>query len=167
MQDTAERRPGTLTATAVAPNGTAPAVWRYQCGPQYRGQLQFDAMRVAYRATGGLARVDELVDLFRRQEGPSPNALACWIERRQVICFEWNDAIWLPWFQFHRIELRPHPQLDAVFTELAAAFDAWEMANWFASPNAWLAGRAPVDLLVADLAAVRDAARADRFIAKG
>ncbi len=86
--------------------------------------------------------------------------LASWIDRRKVICFERRDAVWLPWFQFHRVDLVPHPQL-------APVFDAWEMADWFARPNTWLAHRTPVALLVSDLAAVRDAARADRFIANG
>ncbi len=167
MQDKVERRQASFSAPNPALDGPASGNWHYQWCPQHRGQFQFDAMRAAYRATGGIARVDELVDLFRREDGPLPNALVRWIECRQVICFEWSDAIWLPWFQFHRVELRPHRQLDAVFIELAPAFNAWEVANWFASPNAWLAGKTPVDALLSDLDAVRDAARADRFIANG
>ncbi len=138
---------------------------RGSCG--YQTIHQFEFMRASYQATGGLARVDELVDWFKSQGGPRPDLLACWIERRQVICFEWDDHIWLPWFQFHRFDLVPHQQLDSVFTELTPVFDAWEMADWFARPNAWLADKTPVATLVADLAAVRDAARADRFIANG
>lgn len=146
-----------------APSVTVPG----QRGPACLAALEFGAMCVSFRATGGVARVDDLVRRFRSHGGASAAVLASWIERRQVICFEWRDAIWLPWFQFHRVDLVPHPQLAPVFDELTPVFDAWEMADWFARPNAWLAHRTPVALLVSDLAAVRDAARADRFIANG
>jgi hypothetical protein len=136
-------------------------------GPAALAEIEFETMRTNFRPTGGIARVGEFVDLFRRQQGPTPFTLANWIERRQVIGFEWNDAIWLPWFQFHRTALVPHPQLAAVFAELNPVFDPWEVANWFAQPNSWLAGRIPVNTLLSDLQAVREAARADRYIANG
>ena len=84
-----------------------------------------------------------------------------------MICFERDDGIWLPWFQFHRVTLKPHPELDPIFTELTPVFDAWELANWFAQPNGWLQGQTPVATSASDLPAVRDAARADRFVVNG
>lgn len=158
---------GPARVNSLAAGMPTAAGWRLRRNPAVPAEVEFEAMRTTYGPTGGIARVGELVDLFRYQQGPTPNTLASWIERRQVICFEWNDAIWLPWFQFHRVALVPHPQLDAVFAELAPVFDAWEMAAWFAQPNSWLAGRIPVNTLLSDLDAVREAARADRFIADG
>lgn len=158
---------GKAPANPTAAATPAVARWRLHRNPSVPAEHAFEAMRTAYRPTGGLSRVGEFVDLFRRQQGPTPDTLANWIERRQVICFEWNDAIWLPWFQFHRVALVPHPQLGAVFAALTTVFNPWEMAIWFTRPNSWLAGRVPVQTLLSDLDAVRDAARADRFIAEG
>jgi len=135
--------------------------------PAEQAQAGFEAMCIAYRSTGGIGRIGEFVDLFARQQGPTAFTLASWIERRQVISFEWDGDIWLPWFQFHRVALVPHPQLAVVFAELMPIFDTWELACWFAHPNSWLAGRTPVDTLLSDLDAVREAARADRFIVDG
>ena len=128
---------------------------------------QFLNMLGAFHRTGGIARVEEVVQLFNARGGPKVEILATWIERRQVICFKWRLDIWLPWFQFHRAELVPHPQLSPIFSELTPVFDPWEMATWFAHPNPWLAERTPVHMLVIDLPAVLTAARADRFIADG
>ncbi len=128
---------------------------------------QFIFMIEAYRNTGGIARSDEINHWIRRSGGPDPAALNQWIDNRTVLCFEWNDARWMPWFQFNRHTLHPHPQLAPLLAELAAVFDPWETANWFAMPSAWIGGRAPVDCLLSDMAGVLDAARADRFVANG
>lgn len=128
---------------------------------------EFVRMLNFYRHSGGLARKQEVVSRFEAQGGPDAATLDQWIDQREVICFDWKDQAWLPWFQFNRFNLAPHPQLRPVFAELNPAFDAWEMGSWFVLPNAWLAGRIPVDTLLSDLPAVLHAARADRFIANG
>ena len=160
-------RSGPAFAKPFAAGMTAATGPRLRRNPAVAAEREFESMRTAYRPTGGLSPVGEFVDLFRHQQGPTPDTLANWIERRRVICFEWNEGIWLPWFQFHRVALVPHPQLAAVYSALTPVFNGWEMASWFAQPNSWLAGRSPVDTLLSDLAAVSDAARADRFIADG
>ncbi len=128
---------------------------------------QFIAMLDAYRNTGGIARADEASHRFRRGNGPDPQTLRHWIDSRLVLCFEWSDKCWMPWFQFNRHTLHPHPQLAPLLAELATVFDPWETACWFAQPSPWIAGKAPVDRLLSDLPGVLDAARADRFVANG
>jgi hypothetical protein len=54
-----------------------------------------------------------------------------------------------------------------VLSELRSSDDAWEMANWFAQPNAWLADDTPAAKLLSDLPAVLQAARGEQFIAVG
>jgi uncharacterized protein (DUF2384 family) len=54
-----------------------------------------------------------------------------------------------------------------VLAEFSTVFDGWRLAVWFAQPNSWLQDRSPVDLLESDLQAVRNAARADRFVSTG
>ncbi len=154
-------------AKPVLGRGSVATACPDNCGLDCSANHQFIAMLNSYQTTGGIARIEEVVELFKRREGPSIKVLAAWIERRQVICFKWRLDIWLPWFQFHCIDLVPHPQLSPIFAELTSVFDAWEMANWFARHNAWLGGRTPVGTLVTDLPAVLNAARADRFIANG
>ena len=167
MQNLLARMPVPLSQRPAPARLPAATVCPDHCGLECGANHQFVAMLDAYQATGGVARVEEVVELFKSREGPSVGMLAAWIERREVICFEWHADIWLPWFQFHRIELLPHPQLTPVFAELTSVYDAWEMANWFARRNPWLADRSPVSALVSDLPAVLHAARADRFIANG
>lgn len=54
----------------------------------------------------------------------------------------------------------------AVLAELSDAFDDWDAALWFAQPNSWLQGCAPVDLITLDPSSVYQAAWADRFVAR-
>lgn len=135
--------------------------------PVRSADQQFITMLDAYRDTGGIARVQELVQLCRSHGGPAVATIAAWIDARAVVCFKWRSDIWLPWFQFHRHDLTPHPQLVPVFAELGAVYDPWETAGWFAEPNPWIANCAPVDALLTNLPGVLQAARADRFIANG
>ncbi len=57
--------------------------------------------------------------------------------------------------------------LKPILLELISVYDAWELAKWFAQPNAWLADRLPADTLANDPSAVLQAARAERFISNG
>ena len=128
---------------------------------------QFAQMLESYRNHGGLARVQEVLALFQRSGGPDVATFARWIVQRDVICFEWQDQTWFPWFQLNRLDMAPHPRLGLVFAELAPVYDHWELAYWFAQPNPWLVDCTPVQTLASDLSAVLYAARADRFIANG
>ena len=163
--------PVSPAVTPLPPSGLdrvrGAAICPDNCGLACGANHQFITMLNVYRDTGGIARVEEVVELFQQRGGPNVQVLADWIERREVMCFEWRADIWLPWFQFNRVELIPHPQLVPVFAQLNPVYDAWEMANWFARPNEWLADRIPVKTLVCDLAGVLRAAQVDRFIANG
>lgn len=128
---------------------------------------QFVGMLDAFRDTGGLARTAEVLARLQSSHRHADEVLAQWIDQRRVICFEWQMRDWIPLFQFNRFTLAPHRQLQPVLMELNTAFDAWELGNWFATPNSWLAEQPPVAALMTDLPAVLHAARADRFIANG
>ena len=73
----------------------------------------------------------------------------------------------MPLFQFDLADMSIRPDAAAVLAELVGTLDDWELARWFAEPNAWLRGRMPVEALALDAQAVLDAARADRFVAHG
>ena len=128
---------------------------------------RFVELLKAYRVSGGLARADEVVAQLDRDGHAGVAVLARRIVERRVICFEWQAQTWLPWFQFRRDDQGLEPAVAAVLAELAAVYDGWEIADWFARPNSALDGFAPVDALTCGAGAVLQAARADRFVATG
>lgn len=158
-----------------APSAERPAVGAFplDAEPARRGASQSDAddqfvaMLKAYRATGGIARAEEITTLCRQRGGPDVATLARWISRRQVICFDWQSQTWLPFFQFSRDDLTLRPELSGVFAELIGVYSPWALANWFARPKASLANRTPVEALAYNFAAVLHAARVDRLNAGG
>jgi uncharacterized protein (DUF2384 family) len=81
-----------------------------------------------------------------------------------VFSFEWNDAFWVPMFQFERDTLSIRLAPRQVLAELAKAFDGWTLAVWFTRPSSALNGRRPIELLDIDLSAVLAMARTDRFV---
>jgi hypothetical protein len=124
-------------------------------------------MERGFRSTGGLLGGDELATLLRETSGQPVSVLARWIVAREAVSFEWHGQTLLPLFQFERFNLSLRSGVSRVVRELADVFDNWEMALWFAQPNAWLGDSAPADLVGIDARAVFDAARADRFVAVG
>lgn len=156
----------TLNRLMFAPAPQAPYS-QHQASQEACTDRQFVAMLDSYRASGGLARSQEVAALFKRRCGSDLAALASWIIDKKVICFEWQSKMWLPLFQFNHLDMTPQPGLSRVLAELTSRYDAWELANWFAQSNAWLGERTPADMLGLDPSAVLNAARADRLVANG
>ena len=125
------------------------------------------AMMQVYERSGGLARSNEVVCMLRRHTSQPVSLLARWIVAQNVVSFEWRADRLLPMFQFDPADMSIRADVAAVLAELDGTFDDWELATWFAEPNVWLQGGVPVDALEVDPRAVRAAARADRFIARG
>jgi hypothetical protein len=128
---------------------------------------QFATLQRAFAPTGGMVAAGHVEQLMRKHREQPISTLARWIVSRQVISFDWQAWTLLPLFQFDPLAMTVRPGVAAVVRELAGVFDGWDLASWFAHPNAWLDGRAPVDCLRADAESVIEAARADRFIAAG
>jgi len=127
----------------------------------------FAALLGVYRSSGGSARGDDLARLLEEHHRGDYVSLARLIGTGAVFGFEWRQTLWIPMFQFDPRDLAVKPGLRQTSWSLAADFDGWALAAWFASGNTWLGGHRPLDLLESDLPAVLDAARADRFIAAG
>jgi hypothetical protein len=128
---------------------------------------QFDAMCANLHPSGGIARGDDLALLLEDHPHGAGVSLAKLIASDQVFGFDRDGTFWVPMFQFELDELRIRPAALKVRAELAAEFDGWEVATWFAEANASLRDRRPVDLLDSNLREVLAAARIDRFIAAG
>jgi hypothetical protein len=118
----------------------------------------------AYRASGGLARAQEVHVLHKRCTEPERRALTRRIAGRELISFEWQAQAWLPLFQFGRRDMALLPGLAAVLAELVPVYDGWEVAEWFVSATPALRNTAPLALLPQAWDLVLDAARMDRFI---
>lgn len=127
----------------------------------------FATMEAAYRRSGGIASDGDVALMLRPCSDQPLSRLARWIAARDVVSFEFRATTWLPLFQFDGAAPSVLPPVTAVIRELTDVFDDWELAAWFALPNAWLRGRTPVEVLAGHPSAVREAARADRFIARG
>ena len=121
----------------------------------------------AFRETGGVVSGDSLAMLLRSRSDQPLSLLARWIVNRQVLSFECHSQTLLPMFQFDLAGLTVRPELKPVMVELSDVFDDREFVDWFATPNCWLSGESPVAVFSNDLAAVLQAARADRFVATG
>jgi hypothetical protein len=129
---------------------------------------QHIAMVDAYRRTGGLVSGAEAALLLRRHSTQPLSLLARWIVTRRMVSYVWQSEILVPLFQFDRDDMSLRRDSSQVVDELVDTFDDWELAAWFARPNSWLQdAAAPVELIDVDQQAVLQAARADRFIARG
>ncbi len=131
----------------------------------------FRMLKLACRASGGIARADDLARLLcdRGDGGQGEPMLGELLARAEVFGFLWRGSVWLPMFQFDLRRLSVQRAAQQVRAELqgAVALDGWDCACWFARPHAGLDYRAPVDLLATDLPGVLEAARADRWILNG
>ncbi|MDB5861561.1 MAG: hypothetical protein JWQ76_5250 [Ramlibacter sp.] len=120
-----------------------------------------------YMANGGLVTGDEVARRLRPYREQPVSVIARWIVARQVVCFTWRSETLVPLFQFDRSDMSLRPAVSEVLFELAGTLDDLELAQWFARPNGWLENAEPVAVIEADQPAVVQAARADRYVAKG
>ena len=127
----------------------------------------YSALLAAFRASGGIARGDDLARLLEYLDRGDFISLARLIAERKVFGFAWGETWWIPMFQFELHDLSLSARAQAVVAELSGAYNGWPLACWFAEPNDGLRQRRPVDLLRSDLPAVLEAARADRLVAHG
>lgn len=161
-----------MNAAPSVARGAAVPSWpgarhRSHAGPERTEAWRFTVLANGYRLSGGLASGDEVLRLMRAQVSQPISELARWIVTHQVVSFAWHTCTLLPMFQFDRTTMTLRPGPRAATLELSGVFDDWELAEWWARPNSWLNDIAPVDRIAEDSSAVLQAARADRFIARG
>jgi hypothetical protein len=162
------------------------AIDRSTSGPSFRGRAsappprlrsfetsrriedrQCGIMEAAFARNGGCVTGNVLARQLRHRTGQPFSMVEGWITERTIVSFAWNSQVLVPRFQFQPADMSPCTGTTEVVRELVDVFDDWELALWFAQPNAWLENAAPVDVIGHDQAAVHRAARADRYIARG
>jgi hypothetical protein len=126
-----------------------------------------------YRALGGLTRLQQVQDsVDQRDVADEPihrddQRVERWLAERRIFAVRWSDRSWVPQFQVEHASRRPFAHVAEILSVLDDTFDDAEIAAWFATASVWIGGRAPAAALATDTVAVLDAARADRFIARG
>lgn len=141
--------------------GPDPARRPMQCCWQKQTDDQFVEMLNAYRPSGGLARINEVIGMTRGVCRDDVGRMAAWILDRKAMSFKWQDALWLPLFQFNRFDMTLRRATAQVIGELNPVLEPWALASWFARPHALLANRLPADLPDSECEAVLRAARAE------
>ena len=124
------------------------------CGPGFIALLE------AFRATGGTARGEILGRLLEDHRIGDAVRLAKLIYTGQAFGCEWRDSLWIPMFQFDANDLVLKASVQSVRAELPSLWSGWQVASWFAAPNARLDGHTPADRLDSDLEGVVQAAAA-------
>jgi hypothetical protein len=128
---------------------------------------EFVAMTRAFGQTGGISHGDDIARRLSEYAAQPISIVARWIVNREALAFAWNRQTLLPLFQFDPSSMTLRPGVSVILRELSDVFDSWGCALWFVQSNAWLADQLPVDLMETSAREVLDAARVDRFIARG
>lgn len=89
------------------------------------------------------------------------SATRTWVSRKrrtnELFTVQYRDSVLVPAFQIRMGA--PIAQLREPLTVLVdAGFQGWELWSWFTTPSGYLSGRAPIDILDEDSAAVARAA---------
>jgi len=134
---------------------------------EWAANLGFRAMLDAYIAHGGLMTCEGLSGRLRGVDSQPLSRIARWIVARDIVTLEWEGVRLVPRFQFSPRDWSVRAGVTRVLIELRDTFDDGELAAWFATPNSWLAFRTPVQCVGEDDDELLQAARADRFIARG
>lgn len=127
--------------------------------------LAFEALGLAYRASGGMARADDIGRMLADHGPGTFISMARLLEDKAIFAFRWHASLWIPMFQFDLSDLSLRLEPGRIRAELGEKFDGWALAAWFVEPNEWLAGRRPIDVHDTAIDAVLHAARVDSVTA--
>jgi hypothetical protein len=88
--------------------------------------------------------------------------LRLWREARKIFAITVGGVSLYPDYAFDPKEgFRPYPALATIIEILSEKKDDWGIAYWFVSPNGWINGARPQDMLASDPDRVIAAARID------
>ena len=116
-----------------------------------RDQTTFRDLCESFRATGGIARADDLARLLEDFQCGNFASLAKRMASHEVLSFSWRGMHWVPMFQFdlRDLSLRRSPQ--QLLEACGAKFDGWALSCWLTTPSDELDGERPLDILDTDL----------------
>ncbi len=156
---------GRLSISVIKPVDCASCTRRQvEDGPRTAG---FEDIAERYRSHGGLLDGDELAGTLRHRVSQPISSIARLIVSRRIVSLNWRARTLVPLFQFERGCLSLRSRFTNVFEELVDVLDNDELVRWFATESTWLDGAIPVAMIATAPDAVREAARADRFVLRG
>jgi hypothetical protein len=120
-----------------------------------------------FERSGGMWTGVEVERMLQRRTARPISLLARWIVDSLVISVAWRGDYLLPAFQFDVANATVRRPVFALLEALDGTLKDLDLAAWFASPNEWLDGVAPVDMIDRDPEAAIDAAFAERRAARG
>ena len=127
-----------------------------------RNECQRLAIDMAFARHGGLRRIDELCGLSAGRWD-----VGALLQHAEVLRLSRGWRLLVPVCQFDLGDWSIRPGVAAIVRELRPVFDDSEIAAWFAQPNSWIGQAVPLDACVWNSFEVLQAARADRYVARG
>jgi hypothetical protein len=121
---------------------------------------RFRELCEAFRATGGIARADDLARLLEDFQSGNFATLAKRMASKEILHFEWRGMHWVPMFQFDLRDLSHRPAARLFLDACGAEVSGWALACWLASPSTSLGDQAPIELFESDLLGLCAAAHA-------
>jgi hypothetical protein len=139
----------------------------HEIGPSPWHLAQFKTISQVIELHGGFVNGEEVAARLQLLTDQPLSLLARRLVNRSVLSISWFDQLLIPSFQFDQADMSVRTCCARVFRELHDVFDNWELVLWFATPSVWLGNTTPVERIDVDSDAVLQAARTDRFIARG
>ena len=113
--------------------------------------------RAAFMQDYEVLDADQVHELFGSKARNRSALAARWRSDKKIFAVQRGGRFLYPAFQFDAQGL-PRKVISKVLAALGDAVGGWQTALWFVTPNGWLAGKKPVDLLERKPDAVLDAA---------
>jgi len=119
----------------------------------------FIALLECFRASGGTAPGEIVGRLLEEHRIGDATSLAQLVHSGRVFGFAWRASLWIPMFQFDADDLSLRSDVQQVRAALPPLWSGWDVATWFATPNARLDDHCPVHQMNLDPDAVLQAAQ--------
>ncbi len=113
--------------------------------------------RAAFLREYEVLDADQVHEIFGSKARNRSALAARWRSGKKIFAVQHRGRFLYPAFQFDA-QGRPRQVISKVLAALGTEVGGWQTALWFASPNGWLDGEKPVDLLDREPSAVPDAA---------
>lgn len=116
-----------------------------------------NAARAALLESAGAVTIEMLAGAARR----SPEATRQWLRRQRragrLVTVTHDGTVLVPTFQLTDAFELDEVVADVISRLVGQQMSGWAVWDWFATPNTWLDGRTPSDVIADDAEAVRGA----------
>lgn len=122
-------------------------------------QARFNAeARAALIRDHGALTSAQIHDLYGTNARNKAALATRWRNEGKILGVDYRGERLYPAFQF-AADGRPHSVIASVLSLFGPDTGEWQIALWFVTPNGWLDGKRPIDIMISDPDAVVEAAR--------